>query len=338
MLSPNLAVDPILTFPGSRNLHGPVRKPAALRGTSLSLVEAGTWGNRTAKHLYLSSAPAISVRTRQRAQLAVTRLRSQTGLADRTMPFPHERAFIVQLHLQNVSPVRFWLNGRPVPVDDEQREGSVGILNLEQNPSLYLGGSFDVMQFYVSRAALDEFADENDACRCETLTWPFGKYDQGLKNLGLCLLPLLETSDAPGDLYVDHLMFAIHAYIARNYGGITAAPTVVRGGLAPWQVTRATEMMKANLDGEIALSQVAGECKLSISHFVRAFKQTVGQPPYRWLLLQRIEAAKDLLLHSKLPMVEIALKCGFADQACFIRAFRKLLNVTPGEWRRIRMQ
>jgi AraC family transcriptional regulator len=113
---------------------------------------------------------------------------------------------------------------------------------------------------------------------------------------------------------------------------------VVRGGLAPWQLHRATEMLKANLDGQIALSQVASECKLSVSHFVRAFKQTVGQPPYRWLLQQRIDASKELLLHSGLPMVEIALKCGFADQACFIRAFRKLLRTTPGEWRRTRMQ
>ena len=101
---------------------------------------------------------------------------------------------------------------------------------------------------------------------------------------------------------------------------------------------RATEMLKAKLDGQIALSQVARECKLSVSHFVRAFKQTVGEPPYRWLLQQRMDAAKGLLLHSGLPMVEIALKCGFADQACFIRAFRKLLDTTPGEWRRIRMQ
>ncbi|MGC2402214.1 MAG: AraC family transcriptional regulator [Acidobacteriaceae bacterium] len=291
-----------------------------------------------AKHLYMASAPAIGVRTRHRAQLAVTRLCSQTGLIDRTTPFSCEQAFIVQLHLKNVSPVKFWLHGRQVPVDGVQREGGVSILDLEQDPSLYFGGAFDLMQFYVSRAALDEFADENDACRCETLSWPFGKPDLGLKNLGSCLLPMLEEPGAGADLYVDHLLFAIHAYIARNYGGITAAPTVVRGGLAPWQAARATEMMKANLDGEIALSQVARECKLSVSHFVRAFKQTVGQPPYRWLLLQRMEAAKELLLHSSLPMVEIALKCGFADQACFIRAFRKLLNATPGEWRRIRMQ
>ncbi len=225
-----------------------------------------------------------------------------------------------------------------MPVETAQDDGSVSILPLEQDPSMYLGSAFDMVQFYVSRAALDEFADENDGCRCETLSWPFGKVDPRLKNLALCLLPVLERPEVASELYVDHLVLAAHAYIARTYGGIQPAPSVVRGGLAPWQRNRATEMLKANLDGQIALSQVAGECKLSVSHFVRAFKQTVGEPPYRWLLQRRMDAAKELLLHSGLPMVEIALKCGFADQACFIRAFRKLLGTTPGEWRRMRMQ
>jgi AraC-like DNA-binding protein len=42
------------------------------------------------------------------------------------------------------------------------------------------------------------------------------------------------------------------------------------------------------------------------------------------------------LLRSRLPMIEIALKCGFADRACFIRRFHELLNTTPGEWRKKR--
>jgi AraC family transcriptional regulator len=291
-----------------------------------------------AKHLYMTSAPMISVKTQRRANLAVTRLRSETALIDRTTPIPFDRAFSVQLHLRHVSSVKFWLHGCPVPVDPEHQEGSVSIINLEHDPSMHLGSAFDMVQFYVPRAALDEFADENGVGRCDALTWPFGKVDPGLKNLGSCLLPVLERPELASELYVDHLVFAAHAYIARTYGEIKIAPSIVRGGLAPWQFQRATEMLKANLDGQIALSQVARECKLSVSHFVRAFKQTVGQPPYRWLLQQRIESAKELLLHSGLPMVEIALKCGFADQACFIRAFRKLLDTTPGEWRRIRMQ
>jgi AraC family transcriptional regulator len=337
MLSANLAVDAVSPFHGVVSPKLPLGKTAARPRPALSLVEAGTFGSRMAKHLHMASAPMISVRTRRKAQLVVTRLRSETGLVDRTTPIPCERAFTVQLHLRPVSPVKFWLHGRPVPVEPAQ-EGSVSIVHLEQEPSMYLGSAFDMVQFYVPRAALDEFADENDGCRCETLTWPFGKVDLRLKNLGLCLLPVLERPELPSELYVDHLVFAAHAYIARTYGGIKIPPSLVRGGLAPWQLHRATEMLKAKLDGQIALSQVARECKLSVSHFVRAFKQTIGQPPYRWLLQQRIEAAKELLLHSGLPMVEIALKCGFADQACFIRAFRKLLDTTPGEWRRIRLQ
>jgi len=338
MMSASLAVNSVSPFHGIVSPKMPLGNAAARPGPALSLVEAGTYGNRMAKHLHIASAPMISVRTRHKAHLAVTRLRSEAGLADRTTPIPCERAFTVQLHLRHVAPVKFWLRGRPIPVDPAQREGGVSIMHLELEPSIYLGSAFDMVQFYVPRVALDEFADENDGCRCETLSWPFGKVDPGLKNLGMCLLPVLERPELASELYVDHLVFAAHAYIARTYGGIKVAPSIVRGGLAPWQLHRATDMLKANLDGQIALSQVARECKLSVSHFVRAFKQTIGLPPYRWLLEQRIDAAKELLLHSGLPMVEIALKCGFADQACFIRAFRKLLDTTPGEWRRIRMQ
>jgi AraC family transcriptional regulator len=337
MLSANLAVDSVRPFPGVIARKMPLGKAFPSSSPILSLVEAGTYGNRMAKHLHMASAPMISVRTRRKVQLAVTRLRSETGLADRTTPFACERAFTVQLHLRPVSPVNFWLHGQPVPAEPAQ-DGSVSIMHLDQDPSMHLGSAFDMVQFYVPRTALDEFADENDGCRCETLTWPSGKVDHRLRSLALCLLPALERPELSSELYVDHLVFAAHAYIARTYGGIKIAPSVVRGGLAPWQLHRATEMLKANLDGQIALSQVARECKLSVSHFVRAFKQAIGEPPYRWLLQQRIDAAKELLLHSDLPMVEIALKCGFADQACFIRAFRKLLDTTPGEWRRIRMQ
>ena len=315
-----------------------VAPPVPVARPLLARIDTGAYGTRMAKHLHLESAPMISVRTRRKAILAVTRLRSATGLSGPTSPIPGEPAYTVQLNLHPVSPVKLWLRGKPCAVDAVQQEGSVSIVHLEHEPSLYLGSAFDMVQFYVSRAALDEFADENDGCRCETLTWPFGKPDPGLRNLASCLAPVLQTPVSASELYVDHLVFAAHAYIARTYGGIKPAPSITRGGLAPWQLKRATEILRANLDGQIALSGVARECKLSVSHFVRAFKQTVGEPPYRWLLQQRIALARELLLHSGLPMVEIALKCGFADQACFIRAFRKLLATTPGEWRRVRMQ
>ena len=343
MLSANFAVDPIRTFPGiaSPKMQSRLLKPAVARPRhTLSVLEAGTYGDRMAKHWYLPTAPTIRVKTPRQANLAVTRLRSETALPDRTTPFPYEPAFVVQVQLKRVAPVKSWLSRRRLTALDAttQEEGSVSIIDLKQEPSIYLGSAFDLVQFYIPRVALDEFADENHGSRCETLSWPFGKVDPGLRNLASCLLPALDQAAFASELYVAHLVFAARAYIARTYGGVKIAPSMVHGGLAPWQLNRALEMLKANLDGQIGLAEVARECKLSVSHFVRAFKQAVGQPPYRWLLHQRIDAAKDLLLQSGLPMVEIALKCGFADQACFIRAFRKLLDTTPGEWRRMRLQ
>jgi AraC family transcriptional regulator len=340
MLSANFAVDPIRTFPGIAppKMQSQLFKPAARPGHALSVLEAGTYGTRMAKHWYLASAPTIRVKTPHQANLAVTRLRSEMGMPERTTPFPYEPAFAVQVQLKRVVPVKSWLGGQLTALDSTQDEGSVSIIDLKQGPSMYLGSAFDMVQFYIPRVALDEFAEENHGSRCETLTWPAGKVDAGLKNLASCLLPALEEAAFSSELYVDHLVFAARAYIARTYGGVKIAPSLVRGGLAPWQLNRALDMLRANLDGQIGLSEVARECKLSVSHFVRAFKQAVGQPPYRWLLQQRIDTAKELLLHSGLPMVEVALKCGFADQACFIRAFRKLLDTTPGEWRRMRLQ
>jgi AraC family transcriptional regulator len=338
MLSAHLLADPVVPFQTAPVLPVRGRKPVARLRPSLGLVETGTWGNRAAKQLNMPSAPCVSVITRQKAQLAVTRLRGHAALPERTRPYRAEQAFIVQLHLNEVSRTELWLEGHPVAADEKPQEGSAAVLDLAKAPAIHLGAAFDVLQFYVPRAALDEFADDHHARRCDTLRWPFGKVDQGLRNLALCLLPMLEERVEADAHYAEHIVFAMHAYVARNYGGITSVPAAVRGGLAPWQLQRATEMMKARLDTQIALRDVAMECKLSVSHFVRAFKQTVGLPPYQWLLQQRMEAAKELLLHSALPMAEIALECGFADQACFIRAFRKLLNVTPGEWRRARLQ
>jgi AraC-like DNA-binding protein len=236
--------------------------------------------------------------------------------------------------LRSVSPAALWQRGLPANVDNHRSDGAVCIVNLEEEPSVYYGSAFDLLQVYVPHASLCEFADEHGTRRCETLKWPFGKVDPILKNLGVSLLQAMESPELAGSLYLDHAVLAIHAYIACTYGGMRIEPYAMRGGLTRRQMQRATEILTANLDGRLSLSQVARECQLSVSHFVRAFKQSVGQTPYRWLMERRIETAKDLLQNSRLTQADIALRCGFADQACFIRCFRCKVNATPGEWRR----
>jgi AraC family transcriptional regulator len=109
---------------------------------------------------------------------------------------------------------------------------------------------------------------------------------------------------------------------------------VVRGGLAPWQMRRTAQVLNERLDSKVTLARLAAECGLSVAHFSRAFKQATGRPPHRWLVEQRVEHAKRLLVTSALPLAEIAAICGFADQSHFTRVFSRLVGSGPGAWRR----
>ena len=111
-------------------------------------------------------------------------------------------------------------------------------------------------------------------------------------------------------------------------------PKYVRGGLAPWQEKRAKEMLRANLSGDLGLPELASACRLSSGQFSRAFKRTVGCPPHQWLLHQRVERAKELILNTDEPLRAIALDTGFADQSHFTRVFSQRVKATPAAWRR----
>ena len=133
---------------------------------------------------------------------------------------------------------------------------------------------------------------------------------------------------------LDHLETAVQAYLRQTHSVIPLSPPVARGGLAPWQLRRAQEMMRSHLDEAMPLAELARACNLSPGHFARAFRQATGQPPHRWLMEQRIEKAKQLLVDSTLSLAQIAWTCGFADQSHFTRVFAQLVQSSPGQWRR----
>jgi AraC-like DNA-binding protein len=107
------------------------------------------------------------------------------------------------------------------------------------------------------------------------------------------------------------------------------------GGLAPWQLRRVEALMSENLTVQIPLGRVAEECGLSVRHLARAFRQSTGVPPHRWLLNRRVERAKELLPNSNLSLSDVALACGFGDQSHFTRTFTAAVRLSPGVWRRL---
>ena len=129
-------------------------------------------------------------------------------------------------------------------------------------------------------------------------------------------------------------MLALAAHVAQTYGGLRPVAEPARGGLAPWQVRRACERLESDLGGKFSLEQIAAEFDLSVSHFSRAFRISTGLPPHQWLLRQRVKAAKQLMTVRDLPLSEIAISAGFANQSHFTRVFSAAVGVSPGAWRR----
>jgi AraC family transcriptional regulator len=124
------------------------------------------------------------------------------------------------------------------------------------------------------------------------------------------------------------------AYVARASRTPEPNRAAPRTGLAPWQLRRAKEMLQANLSENLSLRRVAEACKLSVSHFARAFKASTGVPPHQWLMTARVEMARDMLVRSPTPLVDVAGVCGFADQSHFSRVFARVVGTSPGAWRR----
>ena len=107
-----------------------------------------------------------------------------------------------------------------------------------------------------------------------------------------------------------------------------------RGGLAPWQIRLTEQILTERLNEAVSLAYLAGECRLSVAHFARAFKRSFGEPPHHYLNGRRIERAKTLLENPARSVTEIALAVGFADPVSFAAAFHRLAGTTPTKYRR----
>jgi AraC-like DNA-binding protein len=108
------------------------------------------------------------------------------------------------------------------------------------------------------------------------------------------------------------------------------------GGLLAWQVRKVQEFVDAHIAGRILVSDLAAVVQLSEAHFSRLFTRAFGLTPHAFVLRRRLELAAQLMLESTESLTDIALGCGFTDQAHLCKHFRRSMGVTPATWRRAR--
>jgi len=300
------------------------------------MLETGAYGRRFGESLRAESVSAFVSRKLPSSEIAVTEVRADRPAQRMSDPIPREDAYLVATQVRDYPGHECWEEGRQLPVT-RLPQGSTCIYDLKRNPTFRLGSPFHTVHFYLPRKALDAISETAGMRLAGELRYrPGAGIEDGvMRALTTSLLPVFGKPQQICGLFIDHVMLAVGAHVARTYGGMEPISRAGRrGGLAPWQESRAKNMLAANLDSDIALADLARECGLSASHFARSFRQATGLAPHQWLTRRRIQAAMEMMKDCGKTLAEIATACGFADQSHLTRVFSRNVGVSPGAWRR----
>ena len=164
-------------------------------------------------------------------------------------------------------------------------------------------------------------------------TFAQAKPDPLIHGVGIAMKSFLETNASEEKFYIEHLTNAILAHLLQHYCSRNFNFKGYSGGLSSLKLKQAIEYINDNLANNIQLKDIAQELDISQYYFSRLFHQSIGVPPYQYLIKQRIEKAKQLLVNTRFPLTEVALRCGFNSQSQMTMYFRRLTGTTPKKYR-----
>jgi AraC-like DNA-binding protein len=157
--------------------------------------------------------------------------------------------------------------------------------------------------------------------------------DPLLQHMALVLQAAVEGEGVAGHLYAESLADALVVHFLRRYAAARQSMKELSGGLSPYKLRRTTAYIKAHLEQELSLATLAAVAQTSPAHFARLFKDATGLPPHQYVITCRMEHAKQLLAETDVPLSEIGLQVGCADQSHFTALFRTHAFLTPKAYR-----
>lgn len=285
--------------------------------------------------IQLDGRSPIPSQFRTPGTFTITRLQSPAGLPDRITKLSSVPALLVSISLKSLPPSSYqlWTADKLVTTSTVHPFRS-NVIDFDSQPSCWAGRAFDYVHYSVPREGLDDIAEDLGFSRVNDYRLAVLKDDLVTAQITKSVLPFLGRSDAPSVLALDQFSLILGAHLIQQYGVLQKAPRHSKGGLAPWQKRRASEILHENMHGRLRLSDVARECGLSPSHFARSFKTSFGISTHQWLTQHRVEHAKELMAQASMSLIEVAVQSGFNDQAAFTRTFHQVVGISPGRWRR----
>ena len=150
---------------------------------------------------------------------------------------------------------------------------------------------------------------------------------------------LVEASDSRrplSGLLAEQLAYTVGLHLTERYAAAPPARPRPEPILDSRMRDRVTDLIQSDPAAPVRIPDLADVAGLSPSAFIRAFKRATGMTPHRFVIEQRLQAARRLLAESDRPIADIALSSGFSSQSHFGAAFRASVGVSPARYRRLR--
>jgi AraC family transcriptional regulator len=197
------------------------------------------------------------------------------------------------------------------------------------------------VHLHIERSLIDSVADQMELGGSRELS--LGDAMQFRDPLVVAMLAALHRAAAdPADsrLYVDALVHALAAHLLQHYsrgrstlsGSQTGLPAHPER-LVPRRIRRVTDYIRANLAGDLSISELAAQAGLSSFHFARVFRRETGEAPHQFVSRLRLEEAARLLRATDHTVLQIAIAVGFENASHFSVQFKRDYGVTPLAYR-----
>lgn len=230
-------------------------------------------------------------------------------------------------------PIRFGWPSRKGWVDSVMNPGEFHLLaNGDRNRPRWLD-TFEALTILVEQRFIADVVQDGLPIDRVALATRRSASDPAIAYYARCFLSELANDSANGLLYAETLAIGYTLHLLGSYAVAGRKAPAPRGKLNSFQLRSVIEHIQSNLDASLSLLALAERAHVSPFHFARQFRATVGIPPHQFILRQRIQKSLALLRGRRLPLAQIAVECGFHDQAHFTRAFRRAMGTTPAAHR-----
>jgi AraC family transcriptional regulator len=176
--------------------------------------------------------------------------------------------------------------------------------------------------------ALDETAHERNI----ELTEHWNLTDQNIMAVLRAMTIDLNVGSPAGRLYGECLANALAVYLLNRYTVRPYTPIAYKGGLPGYRLRGVLDYIGDNLAEDLSLAQLAAVAGMSPHYFAELFRRSTGHAPHRYVLLERIERAKQGLRGAGRSIIELGLEVGFQNPSHFARMFRKFVGTSPSQF------